>query len=91
MASIVLDALHDAPVRLIKYNPAFDLVVSTDQSGMIEVWDPETHCMPEGGDSRLGYELMSETNFFDLASKQTYALAMELTSDGKLLAILGRD
>ena len=55
MASIVLDALHDAPVRLIKYNPAFDLVVSTDQSGMIEVWDPETHSMPEGGDSRLGY------------------------------------
>ena len=30
VASIVLDALHDAPVRLIKYNPAFDLVVSTD-------------------------------------------------------------
>ena len=64
--SIVLDALHGSPVRLIKFNPAFELVVSTDQEGMIEVWDPETHAFPED-DGRLAYELISETNFFDLA------------------------
>ena len=91
VTSIIIDTLHDSPVRLIKFNPVLDLVVSTDESGMIEVWDPETHSMPEEGDTRLGYELMSGTDLFDLASKETYALSMELTSDGKLLAILGRD
>ena len=67
MTSIIIDTLHDSPVRLIKFNPALDLVVSTDESGMIEVWDPETHSMPEEGDMRLGYELMSGTDLFDLA------------------------
>ena len=60
--------LHDSPVRLIKYNSHLDLVVSSDQSGMIEIWDPESLEMPEG-DGRLGFDMMSDTDYFDLASK----------------------
>ena len=57
---------------------------------MIEIWDPESHEMPDG-DGRLGFDMMSDTDYFDLASKETYALAMEISNDGKLLAIFGRD
>ena len=34
---------------------------------------------------------MSDTDYFDLNTKETYALAMEFSKDGKLLAIYGRD
>ena len=37
-----ITSLHETPVRIIKFNPIFNLVVSTDQSGIVEVWDPET-------------------------------------------------
>lgn len=34
--------IHQHPVTAIKYNEEFDTVVSTDNSGMIEYWDPNT-------------------------------------------------
>ena len=85
-----LEDIHDAPVRLIKFNRHLNLVVSTDQAGYIEIWDPESHEMPES-DGRLGFDLMSDTDYLDLTAKETYALAMELSSDGKLLVIYGKD
>jgi hypothetical protein len=27
----------------MKFNPVLDLVVSTDDEGIIEIWDPETY------------------------------------------------
>jgi len=51
VSSTVLRGLHDSQVRLIKFNKELDLVVSTDQTGNIEIWDPETHEMPDN--SRL--------------------------------------
>jgi peptidylprolyl isomerase domain and WD repeat-containing protein 1 len=39
----VLRELHFSPIRTIKYIAELDLVVSSDDSGMIEVWDPETY------------------------------------------------
>ena len=57
---------------------------------MIEFWDPESHEMPEG-DGRLYFDLMAETDYLDMEQNQTYALAMEVSNDGKLLVIYGRD
>lgn len=39
----VLKDIHYSPVRTIKFLSQLDLVVSTDDSGMIEIWDPETY------------------------------------------------
>ena len=80
MPSISLTELHDSQVRLIKFNLALNLVVTTDQSGNIEIWDPETHEMPEG-DDRLKFDLMSETDYYSLASAETFALSMEFSPD----------
>ena len=87
--STVIEGLHESQVRLIKFNQELDLVVSTDQAGNIEIWDPETHEMPE--DSRLQFELMSETDYYTLAAEDTFALSMEFSPDWKLLAIFCRD
>lgn len=59
--------LHEAQVRQIRFNEALGLVVSTDQAGAIEIWDPETKEFPEGeDDGRLAFELMSETDYYAL-------------------------
>ena len=84
--------LHESPVRLMKFNPVHNLVVSTDMSGSIEIWDPETHEMPEmDTDGRLKFELMSETDYYDLAINETCAVALTFSQNGKYLAIYGKD
>lgn len=66
-----------------------DLVVSTDQGGNIEVWDPESQELPTDG--RLSFEMLSETDYYKLAVDETFALAMEFSRDWQLLAVYGRD
>jgi peptidylprolyl isomerase domain and WD repeat-containing protein 1 len=34
--------IHSNPITSIKYNEDYDTVISTDNSGMIEYWDPKT-------------------------------------------------
>jgi len=34
--------IHGNPITSIKYNEDYDSVISTDNSGMIEYWDPKT-------------------------------------------------
>lgn len=46
--------------------------------------------MPEN-DSRLRFELMSETDFYTMAANQTFVLAMEFSPDWQLLAVFCRD
>ena len=77
---------------MIKFNQKLGLVVSTDQEGNIEIWDPELHEMPEDTRERgLRFELMSETDYYALAQAETYALSMEFSPDWELLAIYCKD
>ena len=76
-------------MRLIKFNQELDLVVSTDQGGNIEIWDPESKELPTDG--RLSFEMLSETDYFALVADETFALAMEFSTDWQLLAVYGRD
>ena len=74
-----LKDLHSSPVRLIKFNKLYEVVFSTDQSGVIEVWNPETYDFPT--DSNLKFDCLSDTGLFELVEKETYALAMEFSPD----------
>ena len=38
----ILKQLHTSPIRFIKFNSTSHLVVSADDNGIIEIWDPET-------------------------------------------------
>jgi len=42
----VLKELHFSPIRTLRYVPQLNLAVSSDESGMIELWDPETFEFP---------------------------------------------
>ena len=71
---------HETPVRLIRFNQVYNTVVSTDQSGVIEVWDPDTLELPE--DCRLNFEVLSDTDYCELVLKKTFAMAIEFSRDG---------
>jgi peptidylprolyl isomerase domain and WD repeat-containing protein 1 len=77
-------------VRIIKFNPVYNLVVSTDQNGVIEVWDPETHELPTDG-AGIAFETMSETDYFELVQKKTFALSIEFSHDCQVMAMFCRD
>lgn len=66
------------------------MVVSTDQGGSIEIWDPETKEMPEDS-AKLQFEVLSETDYYTLVAEETFALSMEFSPDWQLLAFYCRD
>ena len=45
----------------------------------------------QSGDKRLQFELLSETDYYSLVTSETFALAMEFSTDFQLLAIYCRD
>lgn len=57
---------------------------------MIEVWDPETYEFPSDN-KRLQYELITSTDFLELAKAKTFALSMSISNSGDLIAVYARD
>lgn len=39
--------IHLGPVKVMRFNPVFDTVISADDRGIIEYWSPETLKFPE--------------------------------------------
>src|SRR5438105_9860861 len=85
---------------MIKFNHILDLVLSSDDSGMIEFWDPETfgihYCFNKYIDfpcdnKRLTYELPSETDYFDLIKHKTCALSCTFNQSGLIMALYCKD
>jgi WD40 repeat protein len=81
--------LHTDPIRLIKYNKKYEVVFSTDQSGVIEVWDPVTYDFPS--ESKLSFEFISDTDLFTLVEKDAFALSLEFSPDRELMSIYSSD
>jgi peptidylprolyl isomerase domain and WD repeat-containing protein 1 len=53
-------SLHKMPVALMAYNNQYDCVVSIDQGGMVEYWQPSSFEKPDGV-----FEMKSSTNLFE--------------------------
>lgn len=86
----VIRELHFNPVREIKFCALLDLVVSTDDCGIVEIWDPETYEFPED-EGRLKFQLLSDTDFIELVKARTCVVSMAFSTAGDLLAMLGKD
>ncbi|GLJ43882.1 hypothetical protein SUGI_0914730 [Cryptomeria japonica] len=77
---IISNKIHSGPVKVMKYNHAFDMVISADSKGLIEYWSPETLKFPNKG---LEFKFKTDTNLYDLAKAKTTVSALEVSSDGK--------
>lgn len=70
----VISSLHSKPVNLCRYNSKYEIVVSVDEGGMIEYWEP---LIPNGdkdddapgfsrpAEGKLTWELKSETDLYE--------------------------
>ncbi|XP_062172482.1 peptidyl-prolyl cis-trans isomerase CYP71 isoform X1 [Alnus glutinosa] len=86
--SIISKEMHVAPVKVIKYNPVFDAVISADVKGIIEYWSPATFEFPE---NEVNFRLKSDTDLFEIAKCKTSVSAIEVSPDGKQFSITSPD
>lgn len=49
VSSLLFLQIHLGPVKVMKYSHAFDSVISADDKGIIEYWNPATLHFPENG------------------------------------------
>ncbi|KAL4182521.1 hypothetical protein AMTRI_Chr11g93690 [Amborella trichopoda] len=85
---IISKQIHLGPIKVMRYNHAFDTVISADGKGVIEYWSPTTLQFPENGPT---FKLKTETNLFDIAKCKTTVSAIEVSSDGKQFAVTSPD
>ncbi|CAG0891986.1 unnamed protein product [Darwinula stevensoni] len=86
----VLERLHFHPVVTIKYNPAFQIVVSSDRAGILEYWwglDKEF----EFPKSAVSFESKLDTDLFEFAKHKTHPRCVTFSPDGKQMATWGSD
>ncbi|XP_068338529.1 peptidyl-prolyl cis-trans isomerase CYP71-like isoform X1 [Pyrus communis] len=85
---IISREVHLGPVKVMRYNPVFDTVISADQQGMIEYWSPDSLKFPETG---VKFRMKSDTNLFEIPKCKTTVSSIEVSPDGKQFSITSPD
>ncbi|MBA0790572.1 hypothetical protein Gohar_015211, partial [Gossypium harknessii] len=98
---IISREIHLGPVKVMRYNSAFDIVISGDEKGIIEYWSPATLQFPESEYVPMftvHFRLKSDTNLFEIAKCKTTISAIEVQNssigvspDGKQFSITSPD
>lgn len=85
----VFEKLHTKPVVTIKYNPAYEVVVSVDQSGILEYWTgPKTeYKFPKC----VSFDSKLDTDLYEFAKHKTFPTGLCFSPDGKKFATLSSD
>ncbi|KAI3420527.1 Peptidylprolyl isomerase [Psidium guajava] len=80
--------IHMGAVKIMRYNHAFDTVISVDSRGIIEYSKPDTLTFPE---DEVNFTLKSDTNLFEIAKCKTSVSAIEVSPDGKQFSVTSPD
>jgi len=81
--------LHMKPVVVITYCHNFDIVISSDQGGMVEYWSGagQDHGFPR----RAKFESKLDTDLYEFAKNKTHPLNMTVSPTGELVVMMGED
>ncbi|KAF2744091.1 peptidyl-prolyl cis-trans isomerase cyp15 [Sporormia fimetaria CBS 119925] len=77
-----LKSVHRSPVSLMGYNNEFDCVISIDQGGMVEYWQPSGSF--EKPDNV--FSMKSSTNLFDFKKSKSVPCSLTISPTGKQFA-----
>lgn len=78
----VLKSIHKAPVALMAYNSHFDCVISVDQGGMVEYWQPNGNFeKPENV-----FSMKSATSLFEFKKAKSVPSSLTISPTGKQFA-----
>ncbi|PNS17666.1 hypothetical protein CAC42_3061 [Sphaceloma murrayae] len=79
-----LAKLHRSPVLAMAYNPKYDCVVSADESGMVEYWQPsDNYEKPDGV-----FKMKSSTNLFEFKKAKSVPATITVSPSGEYFATL---
>ncbi|CAB3404335.1 unnamed protein product [Caenorhabditis bovis] len=82
--------LHSAPVKIIQYSPSLDIIVSIDDTGMMECWHGEKGGFEFPKDV-LTWEYKLDTDLYEFFKVKTVPVAAEFNPKGRKLATYGED
>lgn len=85
---IISKKIHSLPVKVMKYNPVYDTVISADTRGIFEYWDPATLEFSESG---ISFRLKTDTNLFEMVKCKTTVSSIEVSPDGKQFSVTSPD
>ena len=77
----VVTTIHRTPVIAMAFNDAYDSVVSADESGMVEYWQPESLEKPDNV-----FELKSSTNLFEFKKSKSTPISITISPSGEQFA-----
>ncbi len=85
----VIEKLHYKPAHLIKFNPVYEVVVSTDKSGMIEYWSGASndYKFPKN----VHFESKMDTDLYEFAKLKAVILSITFSKDGRKMATMSDD
>ncbi|KAK0656411.1 hypothetical protein B0T16DRAFT_314563 [Cercophora newfieldiana] len=79
-----LKSLHRSPVSIMAYNGNYDCVISADDGGMLEYWQPSgAYEKPENV-----FKLKSATNLFEFKKAKSVPTSLTLSPDGSRFAVI---
>jgi peptidylprolyl isomerase domain and WD repeat-containing protein 1 len=77
-----LKSLHRSPIVAMAYNPAFDCVLSADESGMVEYWTPRDNFdKPE-----TVFQMKSSTSLFEFRKARSAPSCISISPSGHQFA-----
>ncbi|KAJ1954509.1 Peptidyl-prolyl cis-trans isomerase cyp15, partial [Dispira parvispora] len=83
-----LTNLHQKPVRVLAYSPVDHTVVSVDDVGMCEYWQPEP---PFELPTSVQFQYKSETDLYEFRKHKTVPTSLVFSPDYSLFATLSMD
>lgn len=79
-----ITGLHRSPISLMAFNDHYDCVISADEGGMIEYWQPGgSYQKPDNV-----FEYKSSTNLFDFKKAKSIPTSLTLSPDGSRFATI---
>uniref|UniRef100_T1J225 peptidylprolyl isomerase n=1 Tax=Strigamia maritima TaxID=126957 RepID=T1J225_STRMM len=84
----LLETLHRQKVVIIKYNSVYEVVVSVDQSGMLEYWTgpKKDYRFPKNF-----FESKLDTDLYEFVKNKTHPTCIAFSNDGKQFATISSD
>ncbi|VDL80938.1 unnamed protein product [Nippostrongylus brasiliensis] len=84
-----LENLHYSPVRQIEYNHVMDIIISIDDTGMIEYWSGAKREFKIAENVKFKYK--TETDLYEFIKAKTVPVSLAINPKGTMFATYGED
>ncbi|TPX34041.1 hypothetical protein SmJEL517_g03184 [Synchytrium microbalum] len=80
--SHTISNLHNHPVTIVKYNASAEVVLSVDDQGYVEYWEPDpSQEFPQPLPPKVTWEFKSDTDLYEFKKLQTVPSSLNFSKD----------